>query len=75
MPDISNLSGPIGIRLVNDRLFRILLQKNNRVLKGLIASLLHMNEADISSVRIENEAVLGEDICEKEFILDRTMSA
>ena len=70
MPDISNLSGPIGIRLVNDRLFRILLQKNNRVLKGLIASLLHMNEADISSVRIENEAVLGEDISEKEFILD-----
>lgn len=70
MPDISNLSGPIGIKLVNDYLFRALLQKNNNVLKALIASLLHMDEADISSVRIENEIVLGQDLDEKEFILD-----
>ncbi len=70
MPDISSLSGPIGIRLVNDYFFRALLQKNNNVLKALIASLLHMDEADISSVRIENEIILGQDLDEKEFILD-----
>ncbi len=70
MPDISNLSGPIGIKLVNDYFFRALLQKNNNVLKALIASLLHMDEADISSVRIENEIILGQDLDEKEFILD-----
>lgn len=67
---LESLSGPLDISLVNDYLFRALLQKNNNVLKALIASLLHMNLSDIKSVKIENEIVLGEQTKDKEFILD-----
>ena len=67
---LESLSGPLDISLVNDYLFRALLQKNNNVLKALIASLLHMNLSDIKYVKIENEIVLGEQTKDKEFILD-----
>ena len=68
--DCKHATGEINIRLVNDFLFRALLQRNNRVLKGLIASLLHMQMDEIQSVTIENEIVLGEHIPDKSFILD-----
>ena len=68
--DWKQATGEINIRLVNDFLFRALLQRNNRVLKGLIASLLHMQTDEIQSVTIENEIVLGEHDADKSFILD-----
>ena len=49
---LESLSGPLDISLVNDDLFRALLQRNNNVLKALIASLLHMYLSDIKSVKI-----------------------
>lgn len=70
MLDLSTVNGPLGIKLVNDYLFRALLQKNNNVLKAMIASLLHINPQDIHSVKIENEIVLGHSIEDKEFVLD-----
>ena len=70
MSNYSEKTGPLEVDLVNDFMFRALLQKNNNVLKALIASLLHMDCNDIESVRIENEIVLGEKIQDKEFILD-----
>lgn len=70
MLDLSTVSGPLDIKLVNDYLFRALLQKNNNVLKALIASLLHINPQNIHSVRIENEIVLGHSVEDKEFVLD-----
>ena len=66
--DWKQATGEINIRLVNDFLFRALLQRNNHVLKGLIASLLHMQMDEIQSVTIENEIVLGEHIPDKTFI-------
>lgn len=71
---LESLSGPLNISLVNDYLFRALLQKNNNVLKALIASLLHINISDIQSVKIENEIVLGKQIKDKEFVLDIRVS-
>ena len=68
--DWKQATGEINIKLVNDYLFRALLQKNNRVLKGLIASLLHMEMEDIQSVIIKNEIILGKHIPDKAFILD-----
>ena len=68
--DWKQATGEINIKLVNDYLFRALLQKNNRVLKGLIASLLHMKMEDIQSVIIKNEIILGKHIPDKAFILD-----
>ena len=56
--------------MTNDYLFRALLQRNNLVLKGLICALLHMDEADISSVIITNPIRLGDSIDNKTFVLD-----
>ena len=68
--DWKQATGEINIKLVNDYLFRALLQRNNHVLKGLIASLLHMKMGDIQSVIIKNEIILGKHIPDKAFILD-----
>ena len=68
--DWKQATSELNIKLVNDYLFRALLQKNNHVLKGLIASLLHMKMGDIQSVIIKNEIILGKHIPNKAFILD-----
>ncbi len=63
-------SGALFVPMTNDYLFRALLQRNNLVLKGLICALLHMKEADISSVVITNPIRLGDSIDNKTFVLD-----
>ena len=63
-------SGALIVPMTNDYLFRALLQRNNLVLKGLICALLHMKEADISSVIITNPIQLGDSIDNKTFVLD-----
>ena len=68
--DLSAATGPVTIKMTNDYLFRALLQRNNRVLKGLIRSLLHLRTEKITSVEIANAIVLGTSLEEKEFILD-----
>ena len=62
--------GKLTIPMTNDYLFRALLQQNNKVLTGLIASLLHLSPSEISSVEITNPIVLGESINDKTFFLD-----
>lgn len=66
---VANATGPLPYTLMNDYLFRALLQKNKRVLKGLVCSLLHLQPDDIVSVEITNPIVLGEAISDKEFVL------
>ena len=68
--DLSAATGPVTIKMTNDYLFRALLQRNNRVLKGLIRSLLHLSPEEITSVEIANAIELGTSVEEKEFILD-----
>lgn len=68
--DLSTAIGPVTIQMTNDYLFRELLQRNNRVLKSLICSLLHLTVDEISYVEIANSIELGTAIDEKEFILD-----
>lgn len=67
---LSEAKGPISIRMTNDYLFRALLQRNNKVLRGLISSLLHLPIEQIQSVNITNPILLGEALDEKEFFLD-----
>lgn len=63
-------TGPVRIPMTNDYLFRAMLQRNNRVLKGLICSLLHMTEDQIQCADITNPIILGEAVNEKQFFLD-----
>lgn len=68
--DLESATGPVTIRMTNDYLFRALLQRNNRVLKSLIRSLLHLTSEEITLVEIANSIELGTTVDEKEFILD-----
>lgn len=68
--ELLNMTGPIGISLVNDYFFNELLLQSKTVLKGLVASLLHYSMDEIKSVLITNETNRGEEITSKSFILD-----
>ncbi|MGN0132716.1 MAG: Rpn family recombination-promoting nuclease/putative transposase [Lachnospiraceae bacterium] len=67
---LSQATGPVEIPMTNDYLFRALLQKNNKVLKGFICSLLHLSPKEVLSVTILNPIELGAAIDEKNFLLD-----
>ena len=63
-------TGKIPYNMTNDYMFRAVLQENETVLRGLISSLLHLNDSDIVSVEITNPIELGQSIDNKEFWLD-----
>ena len=56
--------------LRNDYMFHAVLQKNEEVLRNLLATLLEIDEAEIESCHIENPIELGKEIEGKECILD-----
>ena len=51
--------GEIPYGMTNDYMFRAVLQSNNKVLRGLICSLLRLSESEVNSVVITNPIVLG----------------
>lgn len=65
-----NAHGTIPYGMTNDYMFRAVLQSNNKVLRGLICSLLHLTEKEVVSVEITNPIILGESVKSKEFRLD-----
>ena len=67
---LASFTGTIGYPLMNDYMFRSVMQSNENVLKGLLCSLLHLNPNDIWSVQILNPIELGKKISDKDFILD-----
>ncbi|MCM1387727.1 MAG: Rpn family recombination-promoting nuclease/putative transposase, partial [Bacillus sp. (in: Bacteria)] len=67
---LKNAHGTIPYGMTNDYMFRAVFQTNNKALRGLICSLLHLREEDIASVEITNPVILGESIKNKEFRLD-----
>ena len=54
----------------NDYMFHAVLQKNEEVLRNLLATLLEIDEVEIESCHIENPIELGKEIEGKECILD-----
>ena len=63
-------TGEISYNMTNNYMFRYVLQKHEKVLRGLICSLLHLKSEDIQSVIIKNPINLAGDVSGKEFILD-----
>lgn len=68
--DFEEASGEIPFRMTNDYMFRAVFQSSNKALKGLLCSLLHLEESEVSSVKITNPILLGKAIDNKEFHLD-----
>ncbi|MCM1540629.1 MAG: Rpn family recombination-promoting nuclease/putative transposase [Blautia sp.] len=67
---LDSATGPIPIPMHNDYLFRALLQRNNKVLKGLICSLLRLSSEQVQTVTITNPIELGDTVDSKVFFLD-----
>lgn len=63
-------TGNIPYNMTNDYMFRYILQKNEKVLRGLICSLLHLEPHQLKTVKITNPINLNGNIQDKEFILD-----
>lgn len=59
---LQNAHGKIPYGMTNDYMFRAVLQSNNKVLRGLICSLLHLTEKEVFSVEITNPIILGESV-------------
>ena len=68
--NLQNAKGTIPYGMTNDYMFRAVLQSNNKVLRGLICSLLHLTEEEVISVEIMNPIILGKAIERKEIRLD-----
>ncbi len=62
--------GVIEYNMTNNYMFRFILQKNEKVLIGLICSLLHLKPEAIKEIEIRNPINLAGDVFGKEFILD-----
>ena len=67
---IKESTGVIQYNMTNDYMFRYILQKNEKVLRGLICALLHLKPEQIISVEIQNPIDLSKAITGKDFILD-----
>ncbi|MDE6213651.1 MAG: Rpn family recombination-promoting nuclease/putative transposase [Lachnospiraceae bacterium] len=67
---LQDAHGALPYGMTNDYMFRAVLQSNNKVLRGLICSLLHLAESEVASVVITNPVILGEAVTDKEFRLD-----
>ncbi len=67
---LSTATGKVRYKLTNDYLFRAVLQKSQKALRGLVGALLSLQQEDIEAVEITNPIILGEQIDEKTLILD-----
>ncbi len=63
-------SGDLFVPMTNDYLFKMILQRNNLVLKELVQDLLHMDKNSIKTISITNPIHLGDTITDKSVILD-----
>ena len=63
-------TGTIDYTLTNDYMFRAIVQSNEKVLRGLIGSLLHLKQEEIQTVEIKNPIELGKAVNNKNFIMD-----
>lgn len=70
VPELASFTGTIDYPLMNDYMFRSVMQSNENVLKGFLCSLLRLNPDDIWPVQILNPIELGKKISDKDFILD-----
>ena len=63
-------TGKLRYTMRNDYMFKAVLQKNKRALKGLLSALLYMKAEDITEIQILNPIELGERVDGKKCILD-----
>ena len=69
-PGFMNAAGRLMFRLTNDYLFHVVMQRNEKVLRGLLCSLLGWPPERLSRVDLRNPILPGQVIGDKEVVLD-----
>ena len=67
---LQEATGKISYNMLNDYMFRIVMQNNPEALKNIIAAVLHIAPARILSLEVTNAIIPGEAISNKEFRMD-----
>lgn len=70
VPTLEEATGKIPFTLLNDYMFKVVLQKNKQVLKSLISACLNVKKETIYDVMCLNTVEPGKAIDEKTYILD-----
>lgn len=65
-----SFSGQLPFRMTNDYLFKILMQSDEEILRGIVCSFLDLDEKDIKSITVTNKISTKKLINSKEMILD-----
>ena len=65
-----NATGAIDYTLMNDCMFHIVMQSNEKVLRGLACALLRLTPEEVQSITVLNPIELGRGPRDKEYILD-----
>ena len=65
-----NAKGNIPYTFKNDYMFRVVLQKNEKLLKAVVCAVLGICKEDVADIDILNQIELGTAIDDKTFILD-----
>ena len=68
--EFMNTTGKLDYNMTNDYMFRMVLQRDNETLTGLICSVLGLSRDEVSNCSIENTIVPGTSINNKEHQLD-----
>lgn len=63
-------TGKLRFTLTNDYLFHIVFQRNKKILRGLIRSLLNLKNEEILDIILENPITPGQRVNDKSIILD-----
>ena len=74
MHTINIPSGKLRYTLTNDYLFHIVFQRNTKILRGLLCSLLNLSDDEIVDIYLENPIDPGEKVDDKTVILDLLIS-
>ena len=69
-PFWENATGKMPYTLTNDYLFKAMLQRSNKALKGLVCAVENIRPEDVVSVEITNPIEPGQHIDAKDFFLD-----
>ncbi len=72
-PEFYSATGKMKHNLLNDYLFRIVMQKNPEALKQIISAILKVPAEEISDLEVTNSIIPGEVFDNKEFRMDITV--
>ncbi len=70
MPENKKQTGKLWYKLTNDYLFHIVFQRNKKILRGLVQSLLNLKDEEIIDIVLENPITPGETVNDKTIVLD-----